>query len=472
MKAPEATKSSSSSSDSSSSSSDSSSSSCSSSSSEDDDDDDDDEEGIKQAQSPSVRTRELHPGPQKKAQIVVAKQEPPKKRGRKPLLAPELRTFQQTKGLRRIATREPAVAAEPPGAIRKPAHSAAGFSFPGFPRGAPARELLGGVNNNRGPLGPAGGPSQGPGGRAAQHHASLSLNRSGQGRGGADGKLSSVSAVSGPDPKAAGNKSKGVASLSVTSPKRAQAPPSSPLRHKKPEAPGSPSLQRLQASNASSSSSCAAVNGSQASSLLQPLNLQSGRRASQGGGNTPTAPGLRNSAASAHPGERKAVAAAAAAQRQENSSAQSPAGLQPRRTQGAAAAAALEQLKGTGEACSGRTHARMDKGGAQKAAVGAQGKREATAKDSNGGATKQPKSGTSTGEEEGSSCSDSDQDSSPCYPGNGARDLSVSLQSGQEWKPTRSLIEHVFVTDVTANLVTVTVKESPTSVGFFNIRNY
>uniref|UniRef100_A0A3B4FX87 Chromobox 2 n=1 Tax=Pundamilia nyererei TaxID=303518 RepID=A0A3B4FX87_9CICH len=42
----------------------------------------------------------------------------------------------------------------------------------------------------------------------------------------------------------------------------------------------------------------------------------------------------------------------------------------------------------------------------------------------------------------------------------------VAVQS-QDWKPTRSLIEHVFVTDVTANLVTVTVKESPTSVGFF-----
>lgn len=66
----------------------------------------------------------------------------------------------------------------------------------------------------------------------------------------------------------------------------------------------------------------------------------------------------------------------------------------------------------------------------------------------------------STGEEESSS--DSDQDSS--YAGQ------VAVQS-QDWKPTRSLIEHVFVTDVTANLVTVTVKESPTSVGFFSIRN-
>ncbi|KAM9744834.1 chromobox protein homolog 2 [Menidia menidia] len=43
---------------------------------------------------------------------------------------------------------------------------------------------------------------------------------------------------------------------------------------------------------------------------------------------------------------------------------------------------------------------------------------------------------------------------------------------GQDWRPPRSLIEHVFVTDVTANLVTVTVKESPTSVGFFSLRNY
>uniref|UniRef100_A0A3Q3K8H7 Chromo domain-containing protein n=1 Tax=Monopterus albus TaxID=43700 RepID=A0A3Q3K8H7_MONAL len=51
------------------------------------------------------------------------------------------------------------------------------------------------------------------------------------------------------------------------------------------------------------------------------------------------------------------------------------------------------------------------------------------------------------------------------------QNCSVSVQN-QDWKPTRSLIEHVFVTDVTANLVTVTVKESPTSVGFFSIRNY
>ncbi|KAM6162988.1 chromobox protein homolog 2 [Rhynchocyon petersi] len=74
----------------------------------------------------------------------------------------------------------------------------------------------------------------------------------------------------------------------------------------------------------------------------------------------------------------------------------------------------------------------------------------------------------STGEE--NSSSDSDPDSAP-LPGTG-QNLSVSVQTSQDWKPPRSLIEHVFVTDVTANLITVTVKESPTSVGFFNLRPY
>lgn len=74
----------------------------------------------------------------------------------------------------------------------------------------------------------------------------------------------------------------------------------------------------------------------------------------------------------------------------------------------------------------------------------------------------------STGEENSSSDSDPDAASLP----SAGQNLSVSVQTNQDWKPTRSLIEHVFVTDVTANLITVTVKESPTSVGFFNLRHY
>ncbi|XP_068932182.1 chromobox protein homolog 2 isoform X1 [Petaurus breviceps papuanus] len=75
----------------------------------------------------------------------------------------------------------------------------------------------------------------------------------------------------------------------------------------------------------------------------------------------------------------------------------------------------------------------------------------------------------STGEE--SSSTDSERDPAS-FPGTTGQNLSVSIQTNQDWKPTRSLIEHVFVTDVTANLITVTVKESPTSVGFFNLRHY
>ncbi|XP_055971749.1 chromobox protein homolog 2 [Sorex fumeus] len=71
---------------------------------------------------------------------------------------------------------------------------------------------------------------------------------------------------------------------------------------------------------------------------------------------------------------------------------------------------------------------------------------------------------------ESSSSSDSDPD--PASPPGAGHNLSVSVQTSQDWKPARSLLEHVFVTDVTANLVTVTVKESPTSVGFFSLRHY
>ncbi|CAK6438585.1 unnamed protein product [Pipistrellus nathusii] len=76
----------------------------------------------------------------------------------------------------------------------------------------------------------------------------------------------------------------------------------------------------------------------------------------------------------------------------------------------------------------------------------------------------------STGEE--NSSSDSDPDSASASLPGAKQNLSLSVQTSQDWKPTRSLIEHVFVTDVTANLVTVTVKESPTSVGFFSLRHY
>ncbi|XP_077358808.1 chromobox protein homolog 2-like [Festucalex cinctus] len=50
-------------------------------------------------------------------------------------------------------------------------------------------------------------------------------------------------------------------------------------------------------------------------------------------------------------------------------------------------------------------------------------------------------------------------------------DAATESDAETDWRPARALLEHVFVTDVTANFITVTVKESPTSVGFFNPRN-
>ncbi|XP_008297341.1 chromobox protein homolog 2-like [Stegastes partitus] len=80
----------------------------------------------------------------------------------------------------------------------------------------------------------------------------------------------------------------------------------------------------------------------------------------------------------------------------------------------------------------------------------------------------------STGDSDDSSSSESEQDAA-MFPGNSRPSLgnnATESDTETDWRPTRSLLEHVFVTDVTANFITVTVKESPTSVGFFNSRNH
>ncbi|XP_029996776.1 chromobox protein homolog 2 [Sphaeramia orbicularis] len=416
---PEAPKSSSSSSGSSSSSSDSSS-SCSSSSSSSEDDDDDTH--TKPA-NPSVRTRDLHPVPQKKAQIVVAKQEPPKKRGRKPL-PPEVKEFQQNKGTRKIL--KTAKEANLPGAIKKPVHPAS-FTFMGFHRGS-----VGG--QNRSPLAQGGAvksamSSVGSGKSAQPTSAPLSVNKSNQSRNVAEGKLSisSMSGGAGLDLKGAAGKSKGVAALNLNTSKHpiqgtTQHTLSNPNGPKKP--PGHvAALQRIPNAKASIPAKNAASSPGPGSGL-QPLNLQN--KATRGGDGTIATPGLRNPPNPA----RKTT------QNQEYNQ----GGLQ-RKTQSGA-----EKVK-EAEIQTSRGQGRLEKSGVHKQASD-------TSKD----AKKAKMNDMSTGEDESSS--DSDQD----YGG-------PTVQN-QDWKPTRSLIEHVFVTDVTANLVTVTVKESPTSVGFFSIRNY
>ncbi|XP_071752248.1 chromobox protein homolog 2 [Centroberyx gerrardi] len=463
---PEASKSSSSSSGSSSSSSDSSSSCSSSSSSSDDDDDHDDR--VKQA-NPSVRTRELHPVPQKKAQIVVAKQEPPKKRTRKPLL-PEVKELQQNKGPRKILkTVAKDNSADLQGAIKKPVHPAS-FTFMGFHRGS-ARDSVGGQNRSSLAQGGAvkNSMSSAGSGRSVPP-ASPSLNKSSQSRSATEGKLSisNISSGTGLDLKATASKSKGVAALNLNTSKHphqgtTQHTLSSPNGQKKPEAPVSTSLQRIPSTKAAAS--FPTQNGpTKPASGLQPLNLQSGNKSAQskdapGNGSVP-ASGLRSAT---NPARKTTVG-----QCQEYNPAQSlaaPGGQQPRKSQpGADKVKETTETGATGDRQTTRAQGRLEKSAVQKSSTEVQGKRERSASKDG----KQAKMNEmSMGEEESSS--DSDQDSS--YPGNG-QDLSISVQTNQDWKPTRSLIEHVFVTDVTANLVTVTVKESPTSVGFFSIRNY
>lgn len=66
----------------------------------------------------------------------------------------------------------------------------------------------------------------------------------------------------------------------------------------------------------------------------------------------------------------------------------------------------------------------------------------------------------STGDSEDTSSSESEEpDSSPYPNNNGPRLVSMETEIETDWRPALSLLEHVFVTDVTANFVTVTVKE-------------
>nr|XP_020472387.1 chromobox protein homolog 2-like [Monopterus albus] len=80
----------------------------------------------------------------------------------------------------------------------------------------------------------------------------------------------------------------------------------------------------------------------------------------------------------------------------------------------------------------------------------------------------------STGDSDETSSSESEHDAA-LYPNNSRPSFgnnATESDTETDWRPTRNLLEHVFVTDVTANFITVTVKESPTSVGFFNSRNH
>ncbi|XP_072298767.1 chromobox protein homolog 2 [Eucyclogobius newberryi] len=360
-----------------------SSSSCSSSSSSEDEDEPD----LNQPQ-PAIRT--LHPVPQKKAQIVMAKPEPPRKRGRKPM-PPELKEYHNK-------AKRPLKELDVPGAIKKPVHPAS-FTFMGFHRNISSL--------NRSPVAPSVGKS-------GQAQSNLAANKASQNK--SDAKLSGAGA-SGLDLKTpAAVKSKGVAALNLNTTKHhgtTQHTLSPPNAAKK--SPTSiASAQRTP--NAKAVCAPPSKSGGHGSSQ-QPLNLQNAKTKDTHVNGVMQTSGLKSAAAPV----RKP-------QSQEYMSPKSPGTpLQNRQ---------------------------------EKAKELAEMKRSAVHK-ANGEVSKDGKkvNELSAGEEAGST-SESDTD------------FGAQIVTGNDWKPPRSLIEHVFVTDVTANLVTVTVKESPTSVGFFSIRNY
>ncbi|XP_037333389.2 LOW QUALITY PROTEIN: chromobox protein homolog 2 [Pungitius pungitius] len=410
---PDAPKSSTSSSGSSSSS-DSSSSCSSDSSSSDEDDEDDDHVALA---PPGVRTRDLHPVPQKKAQILVAKPDLSKKRSRRPP-SPEAKELQQGRGPRK-GPRD----VDLPGAIKKPVHPA-GFTFMGFHRGAPRDAASAGPTRS----------SPGLGGsvkncvRSVQP-APLSLSRPVPSRSLGEGRLP-VSGGTDSDPKASAGQSKGVAALNLNTSKHlvqgaAHHTPTPPHGQKRPPAPGGKVAPALPPNTA------AVGQGPPP----QPLNLQ-GRRAQSAG-----VPGGPRAAA---PPARQTLVL----QSQEYNPAKAPGRLQTRKSHPGA-----ERVKEATGTPPPRVQTRLEQSGALTEVQTPQERSEGK---------KAKMNDMSTGEDE--SCSDSDQD--PPYAVGGVHAV-ASQNLNQDWKPTRSLIEHVFVTDVTANLVTVTVKESPTSVGFF-----
>ncbi|XP_077475260.1 chromobox protein homolog 2 [Stigmatopora argus] len=391
---PEASKSNSSSSGSSSSSSDSSS-SCSSSSSSSSEDDDNNE---RQA-SPGVQTRDLHPHPvpQKKAQIVVAKQEPPKKRGRKSL----------SKGLGKCLKKD----SDLPGSIKKPVHLAS-FAFMGFHRGS-AREITGCPDRGSQTHGGTSRISLSPAvSNRSVTPSPVPLVKSSPGRNVTEGKLSVSSMEL--------CKSRGVAALNLN-----------PSKHHIQGSPqrntNTPSVQKAHVLQRITNAKTMAAQAAKNIAANQPLNANG--KVSQGN-KSPASP-LRNIT---HPAQKL----------NQNREYKTP--MSPAPPGGARKSVPVKDL-----AEIQTFRAKLEKGEVHKPENHAE---RATSKDGK----------MSTGEDESSS--DSDRDSSD------AGHERLTAVHNQDWKPTRSLIEHVFVTDVTANLVTVTVKESPTSVGFFSIRNY
>ncbi|KAI1232518.1 hypothetical protein IHE44_0006984 [Lamprotornis superbus] len=439
-----------------------SSSSSSSTSSSSSSSEEEDESDLEAKRGP--RSRETHPVPQKKAQILVAKPDVKdasrKKRGRKPL-PPEQKAARRTVNLTKVlktSRKEVGGSAKLVGKLQ-PQHSTqgSGMAMLKDPPGTLAGLSSGGSSVENLPNMMKSGsasPSQAISWQSSIVHY---MNRMSQSQSAAEssalGRLAlKAQAASkgslGLDLKMRSQKGSGELGLNVQGPKTAKASGSSAGGDQKSGfAAGGQMLPN--GSKAPSSSSGASIQPASSQELnLQALNLQSVKNGPSMGSGSSLPRHLCGSLAKGSAGSTASAGAKGA------KGGSAGAGLN--------AASAGTIPGGDGGKSKKQTQRAGDRDSAKGGSAGTQEGRGAT-----GSRKASALSEASTGED---TSSDSDRDSAS-LPGVG-QNMSVSIQTSQDWKPTRSLIEHVFVTDVTANLITVTVKESPTSVGFFNLRQY
>ncbi|XP_029953272.1 chromobox protein homolog 2-like [Salarias fasciatus] len=418
------------------------SSSASSSEEEEDEEEDDDEDHGKKAK-PGPRAP---PVPQKRPQILLAKPDPPrkKKRGRKPL-HPDLRALRQARG-------RPAPSPPPP----PPPPPAGPPRHPQAPRG-PRDEARPGVKK---PLQPA------------------SFTYTGLHRSAREEAASHSSSSSSFSPSGCVWSGRSLCASSATSSSHGRAGASS---HSK----SSLDLKRS-ASDAAAFRASSLKHGGSSGSLGLHAGFAGGQMAQrsalaqrrQDGAAVPhkqQSSGLSRPAPAPTPRERANQALSLRALNLQS------VGSLPGGT-GAAARASLRSAGGMlvkGGAKDSRTAA-----GGQRCGPSAGGGAEAgRAKEKlpgggGGGRPEERKHGLGTqsrsltelsaGDSDESSSSESEH--AALFPSNSRPSLgNTAAESDTEtdWRPARSLLEHVFVTDVTANFITVTVKESPTSVGFF-----
>ncbi|XP_013878802.1 chromobox protein homolog 2 [Austrofundulus limnaeus] len=365
---------------------------------EEEEDDDDDEVHVKKAKlSPR-----LHPVPQKRPQILLAKPDPPrkKKRGRKPL-HPDLKAARPPLPRHHQPIRS--LREEPRSGVKKPLQPAS-FTYTGLTR----------TSRDEGPSSPQSSFAQSSAskpGALSCVWTGRSLSSSSHGRTGPSQKSSELRrSVSETGSNFRGSALKpGSASAQLGFPAAPQRPP---LGQRRQDGAGG---QQNYSKPSSTSSPTPRDRASQALSL-RALNLQS---VSGGPGANP---GLRGS--------------------------------------------------GPGKGSAGGQRSALMVGGAAEP-----GRRREVGKR---GPSSQSRSlnELSTGDSDETSSSESEHASATAaavFHDSGRPSLGTSAADSDtetDWRPARSLLEHVFVTDVTANFITVTVKESPTSVGFFSSRNH